>query len=126
MNLLSQEYPEKGLIPKLIKQSFVEIEKGLEKIAEDVRYSGSTCTSILIFGRKMYVANLGDSRILMVKKGTDHTKRLEEDFAFKQLSKEHNLYDDNERIRVEISNARIDYFRDKQGNAHGPPRVWLK
>lgn len=83
MNLLSQEYPEKGLIPKLIKQSFLEIEKGLEKIAEDVRYSGSTCTSILIFGRKMYVANLGDSRILMVKKGTDHTKRLEEDFAFK-------------------------------------------
>lgn len=126
MAALAKEYPEKGVIPKVLKAAFLDVENGLWRIPEDVRYSGSTCASVLIFGRKMYVANLGDSRVLMVRKGNDHSKREAEDSGYKQLSKEHNLYDNEERQRVEISNGRIDYFRDKQGNAHGPPRVWLK
>lgn len=34
---------------------------------EDARYSGTTCTSVLMFGNKLYVANIGDSRTILVR-----------------------------------------------------------
>ena len=34
---------------------------------EDARYSGTTCTSVLMFGNKLYVSNIGDSRIILVR-----------------------------------------------------------
>jgi serine/threonine protein phosphatase PrpC len=80
---------------------------------------------VLLFGRKMYVANLGDSRVLMIKKGNDRTKKEEDDFDFKQLSKDHTLYDEDEKTRVQLSNGRVDQLRDKNGNSYGPLRVWL-
>ena len=46
---------------------FSRIEDDLSKMAEDIRYSGCTCTIVLLFGSKMYVANLGDSRIILVR-----------------------------------------------------------
>ena len=39
----------------------------IDEMIEDGRYSGCTCTSALIYGNKLYVANLGDSRIVLVK-----------------------------------------------------------
>jgi serine/threonine protein phosphatase PrpC len=39
----------------------------IDEMIEDGRYSGCTCTSVLIFGNKLYVANLGDLRIVLVK-----------------------------------------------------------
>lgn len=32
----------------------------------DVRYSGSTCISVLTFGTKLYIANVGDSRAILI------------------------------------------------------------
>lgn len=80
---LGKEYPDKGIVPKVLKAAFMEVEHNLWRIPEDVRYSGSTCASVLIIGRKMYVANIGDSRVLLVKKGNDHSKKESEDAAYK-------------------------------------------
>ena len=35
----------------------------------DVRFSGSTCVSIITYGNKIYVANVGDSRAILIRKG---------------------------------------------------------
>lgn len=35
---------------------------------EDSSYSGTTCTSVLMFGNKLYIANAGDCRALLVRK----------------------------------------------------------
>lgn len=110
-----EEYPDKGVVPKIIKQSFAKLEVGLSNMAEDIRFSGSTCTSVLIFGRKIYVANIGDSRVLLIKKGHDHSKKEDEDFEVKQLTKDHNLQDEYEKTRIQLSNGRIDHLRDKSG-----------
>jgi len=43
---------------------------------KDTRYSGSTCVSVLTIGKKLYIANVGDSRAILItsvqdNKGTD-------------------------------------------------------
>ena len=38
-------------------------------MVSDVRFSGSTCTSILTYGRKVYCANVGDSRTVLIRAG---------------------------------------------------------
>ena len=37
----------------------------------DVRFSGSTCVSIITYGNKIYVANVGDSRAILIRKGQE-------------------------------------------------------
>ena len=34
-------------------------------------YSGSTCVSLLTYGRKLYVGNVGDSRAILIKYSND-------------------------------------------------------
>ena len=41
-----------------------------------MRFSGSTCTSLLVLGRKLYIANVGDSRSILVKGTTEEGKEL--------------------------------------------------
>ena len=36
-------------------------------MAQDTRYSGSTCVSVMTLGRKLYVANVGDSRGIVIR-----------------------------------------------------------
>lgn len=33
----------------------------------DVRFSGSTCVSILTYGRHVFMANVGDSRAIIIE-----------------------------------------------------------
>jgi serine/threonine protein phosphatase PrpC len=33
----------------------------------DTRYSGSTCVSVMTLGRKLYMANVGDSRGIVIR-----------------------------------------------------------
>ena len=36
-------------------------------MVSDVRFSGSTCTSMITYGRKVYCANVGDSRTVCIR-----------------------------------------------------------
>ena len=36
-------------------------------MVSDVRFSGSTCTSMITYGRKVYCANVGDSRTILIR-----------------------------------------------------------
>ena len=123
---LDYDYPSRKGIENTFNTVFQRIEEELTKMAEDIRYSGCTCTIILLFGQKMYVANLGDSRSILVRQGTNSCLPLEEDYTVKQLTKDHNLKDPEERRRILDKGGRIDPFRDRHGNPLGPERIWLQ
>jgi serine/threonine protein phosphatase PrpC len=37
----------------------------------DIRFSGSTCVTLMTLGQKIFCANVGDSRAILVKKTAD-------------------------------------------------------
>jgi len=54
----------------VIKTVFKKIEVDIiQNMAEDIRYSGSTITCVLMFGKRLYIANLGDSRTILIREG---------------------------------------------------------
>ena len=123
---LNFEYPRSQKVKKFIRHAFARMEEYIENMAEDIRYTGSTCTCVLIFGNKIYVANLGDSRTILVKTGNQKNVDYTDNCDFVQLSTDHNLKNDVERKRVIRNNGRIDAYRDKHGHCIGPERVWLQ
>jgi len=45
----------------------------------DVRYSGSTCVSLLTFGRHLFIANVGDSRAIIISQDPNDPRRKNSD-----------------------------------------------
>jgi serine/threonine protein phosphatase PrpC len=87
----------------------------------DVRYSGSTCVSVLTFGTKLFIANVGDSRAILIKKNDENSKG----FEVTALTRDHKPCDLDEGKRIIEAGGRIDSYRDHKGNKIGPERVWL-
>lgn len=86
----------------------------------DVRFSGSTCVSVLTYGRKLFVANVGDSRAIVIRQAPDNT------CTCYPISRDHKPDDPEESKVILANNGRIDSYRDQLGNQIGPMRVWLK
>ena len=51
----------------LLTTAFSQTNKEVYAMVSDVRMSGSTCVSVLCFGRRIFVANVGDSRAILIK-----------------------------------------------------------
>lgn len=62
-------YPDSASINDALRLAFAETNQEVYKMVADVRFSGSTCTSILTYGRKVYCANVGDSRTILIRAG---------------------------------------------------------
>lgn len=77
-------------------------------MVSDVRFSGSTCVSLLTYGRKLYVANVGDSRAIMVQASPEGDKKC----TCYALSRDHKPDDPEESKRILAHNGRIDSYRD--------------
>jgi serine/threonine protein phosphatase PrpC len=56
---------------KLIEKAFSDTNKEVYAMVNDVRFSGSTCVSVLTYGKKVYVANVGDSRAIVIRQKAD-------------------------------------------------------
>ena len=41
----------------------------------DVRYSGSTCVSLMTYGNHLFIGNVGDSRAIIIKQDPDDPTR---------------------------------------------------
>ena len=104
----------------------MKVDSLLNLMPEDTRYSGSTCASVVLIGKRLYVASLGDSRIILIKSGKNKDLPEEEDIEVRQITKDHTLADEQERDRIIKAGGRIDHYRDKFGTKLGPPRVWLQ
>jgi len=72
-----------------------------------VRLSGSTCVSLLTFGRKIYVANVGDSRAILVRMGKQANQ-----FEVAALTRDHKPSDPLEGQRIMQAGGRVDAYRD--------------
>ena len=61
------QQPEQDLMHQILTKAFSETNREVYNSGIDVRFSGSTCVSVLTYGRRLYVANVGDSRACLVK-----------------------------------------------------------
>lgn len=99
-------------------------------MSHDTRYSGSTCVSVMTLGRKLFMANVGDSRGIIIKaiSNQDSPPKSIDPVGCQTeaLTRDHKPDDPQEAERIIQHNGRIDSYRDHQGNPLGPLRVWLK
>lgn len=61
------EFPEIDLMHDALTKAFAEANNEVYKLVADVRFSGSTCTSIITYGKKLFIANVGDSRTVLIR-----------------------------------------------------------
>jgi serine/threonine protein phosphatase PrpC len=47
-------------------KAFADTNKEVYAMINDVRFSGSTCVSVLTYGKKLFVSNVGDSRAILI------------------------------------------------------------
>lgn len=76
----------------------------------------------MTYGRKVYIANVGDSRVIIARSGSLPGSEI----CAEGLSNDHKPDDKVEAAMIIANNGRIDSYRDAHGNPLGPLRVWLK
>ena len=105
----------------------------------DVNYSGSTVVSVMISGKKLICANVGDSRaiigslkskslaLLPAESLATHTSHEPNKvWVAHALSRDHKPDLKEEHDRIVSCNGRVDPFREPNGDPIGPARVWLR
>jgi serine/threonine protein phosphatase PrpC len=109
----------KTLVPNVhqsLRNAFVRCNEELTRQVPDPSFSGTTCCTLLLNGSKIYSANAGDSRAIVVGKNG----------RVKQLSRDHKPCDKDEGARIVERGGRIEAFKDNiTGEDMGPKRVWL-
>eukprot|EP00742_Colponemidia_sp_Colp-10_P000580 GILJ01000634.1.p1 GENE.GILJ01000634.1~~GILJ01000634.1.p1 ORF type:complete len:431 (+),score=61.09 GILJ01000634.1:46-1338(+) len=98
---------------------FQKTNEELFRSSIDISFSGSTTVSCLIRGKKIYCANVGDSRAILGRKYGSNWEAV-------ALSEDHKPDRKDEEKRILASNGRVDSFRGMDGEPIGPLRVWLK
>ncbi|OMJ66988.1 hypothetical protein SteCoe_35980 [Stentor coeruleus] len=100
----------------------------------DVNFSGSTFVSILIRGKKLWCANIGDSRAFIARQLPDtyqsykniRSKPIGNHWMSIALSRDHKPNESDESSRILKHGGRVEAYQDEHGNPFGPARVWLK
>jgi serine/threonine protein phosphatase PrpC len=72
----------------------------------DIRFSGSTCVSIMTLGQKLICSNVGDSRGIVVKINDGK-------IIAQAISRDQKPCQKDEAARILASGGRIDSFRDQ-------------
>ena len=109
----------KNLTPNVaqaLRNAFIRCNEELPRVVPDPSFSGTTCCTLLLNGTRIYCANAGDSRGIVVSKGG----------RARQLSRDHKPCDKDEGARIVERGGRIEAFKDSvTGEDMGPKRVWL-
>ena len=110
----------KAYFSEICKQSFdIANKKLISNKNIDSSLSGSTCISLLFYEDLIISANLGDSRAIM-------GKLIDNKWTYELLSRDHNLSEIDEVLRIKYKNGEIHPFLDEDGSFSGPNRVWIK
>ena len=146
-NLISFEKKNLGISPNKEIKDDIELRKKIEKFDNiqniltesfkitnissveelsiyDLEYSGSTCISLFFHklkANKIFIANIGDSRAIMVKKNSNSNK-----YTYQQLSRDHKPTEEDEAQRIISAGGEIQRIEDENGNWTGPLRIWIK
>ncbi|CAD8174621.1 unnamed protein product [Paramecium pentaurelia] len=110
----------KLLLEKNSSQGLMIIIQGLSDILQqshiDMSFSGSTLVIVYIQNNKIYCANLGDSRAILLNR--------DEKWKMKPLSRDHKPNCKDEADRILANGGRIDPLMNGLGLFVGPLRVW--
>lgn len=107
-------------VPQYMHQTYMRVHDDLMKLNFDCHLSGSTATSLLFDSRKIFCANVGDSRAVLyslVKKSQ---------FKITPLSDDHKPGLPAEKKRIESVGGRVEPILGPQGQWLGPDRVWMR
>ena len=99
----------------IIERAFRHAERDLGKSDIDANFSGTTCVMVFQIGDRLFCANVGDSRAILVKKGGE----------IFPLSIDQKPNDPSERKRIESNGGEVSQY-EEDGEASGPFRVWKK
>lgn len=110
------------------------INKELQKQEFDVNFSGSTFVSVFIRNKKLWCANIGDSRAFIARQLPDNYnshktlsgKSSGNHWMSIALSRDHKPNEADESARIIKHGGRVEAYQDEHGNPFGPSRVWLK
>ena len=116
---VEKQLPLYAEIRAVLTNSFLRMNKDIMESYLDVSFSGAAAVAILIKDKKIYCANLGDSRAIL---GSHHGS----DWKIIPLSRDHKPDLAEELLRINRSGGRVAAYRSHKGDALGPARVWLK
>ena len=108
---------------ELLKKAFVSTNYNLfaEKTKLNLNTSGSTCVSVFYKKnpiKKLYIANLGDSRAIIIKE--------KDTWSFEQLSRDHKPSESDEAERIMKFGGEIQRIQNEEGISEGPLRIFKK
>lgn len=108
-------------ISNVLKEAFRQTHDDLIKRDFDSQSSGTTACILLINGKKIFLANIGDSRAILCScYGYNNWK-------VSQLTKDHKPNDREERDRIIKSNGKVKrLFNEEHTKEIGPYRVWFE
>lgn len=102
-----------------ITRAFVECNSTLARGEIDCTFSGTTAICCVLYGKKLYSCNAGDSRAVLARKKSDGST------VAIGLSDDHKPERPDEKKRIESSKGRVEACKGQYGEDIGPPRVWL-
>ena len=133
---LITNFEQKGKVNELFKKVFISTNIQLieDNYMFNLENSGSTCVSVFLQKndiKKIYVANVGDSRAIIIKKPISNNKNNDENgkndlWSFEQLSRDHKLSEQDEAERILSYGGEIERAQNDKGEYEGPLRLYKK
>ena len=118
-----------------IKQLFIKVftSTNLKLIEENYMFnlenSGSTCISVFLQKtkiNKMYIANVGDSRAIIIKDPNTKNEDNNNILSYEQLSRDHTASEKDEAERILKHGGEIQQIQNENGEWEGPLRIYMK
>ena len=122
---------ETKIVKKVLENSFISTNsKLLNNTKIDTTFNGTTCVMALCLNypstpnkvRKIYVANVGDSRGIIIKSPKDNSSQ----WKYEALSRDHKPSEPDEKERITRFGGVVKQFQNQEGVASGPMRIYLK
>lgn len=88
-------------------KSFADVGRSLNESRLNLKFSGSTCVSVLIVGTKIFCANVGDSRAILVR-----ALSTAEQIVAIPLNRDHKADEPDEEQRIIKHGGRVQPYRD--------------
>ncbi|OMJ92120.1 hypothetical protein SteCoe_5227 [Stentor coeruleus] len=128
----------KSRLPVLLSKSIRDVRSSLRNAISiikeelptliDTSFSGSTLNLVIIKGKKLFCANIGDSRAIIGNQVNDIDSKTSsgKNWVSVSLSRDHKPDLEEEAARIARCGGRVFSYTDEEGNPLGPARVWLK
>ena len=104
---------------KAIQRAYEITNNELKCTRIDIRYSGATCSCVLLTKGKLFTGNIGDSRSLLCS-------IIDGKECCKELTSDHKPSLPAEKARIEASGGEVRRIISENGEEYGPYRVYIK